>query len=54
VVDLLEVTSVREAAQHAAERQAAHAVRIFRALPLKTRSREELEELIGFVVSRDG
>jgi geranylgeranyl diphosphate synthase type I len=54
VVELLEVTSVREAAQHAAERQAAQAVRVFRALPLKTRSREELEELIGFVVSRDG
>jgi geranylgeranyl diphosphate synthase type I len=54
VVDLLEATSVREGAQRAAERQAAQAVRVFRALPLKTRSRQELEELIGFVVTRDG
>lgn len=54
VVDLLEATSVREGAQRAAERQAARALRVLRALPLKPGSRQELEELVGFVVTRDG
>jgi geranylgeranyl diphosphate synthase type I len=54
VVGLLEATSVREGAQRAAERQAVQAIQVLRTLPLKTRSRRELEELIGFVVTRDG
>lgn len=54
VVDLLEATSVREGAQRAAERQAARALSVLRALPLKPGSRQELEELVGFVVTRDG